>query len=371
MMKQIMIIMIAAILGVIFMGCYTNVPTPSNPENGGLTDNSDNNVSKEIKSDELVSFYLKTEADDYVRIDPQTGEGSPVIYPYGMYTFEMKEEDDKAVVKAVFADADDHRFIDEEMTGEYEFTTDKKALKELDSLMKEHNVPYYNGHAKRNSALGTYIDLDASYASGETLSVYAEGGYSARPTGWDDGFFIAFFDELVKENTGKAYCEDLVEDNSDPEAVKEFSSDQIREIYAELTPDYDHSSVNDEIPYKRYRIQYRSDGLTFYEGVETNCALWTDDFLSEQFDVSDEDIKDIQKWIEDRGLLKYNGWDKKSRISSRMKCTLHVYYESGESLSIDGYGQDAIPAEWDPIEFLSMFRDIAREQGVELFPARD
>lgn len=363
------------LLALLFTGCgrsddsllgriIHNIPTEVEPDgpvdspvDGGTTDFSNPNAPKKIKSDDLVSFHLKTEESQRVRVADETGGARSLIYPSGMYTFDMKESDGKITVHAEFSDK------------AFDFDADEAALAALNQLIKENDVAAMNGHSASNSALGTFIDLEAVYADGERIDIYAEGGVAAVPYGWHSDIFIAFFDKLMQEYTGTAFADSLVEDHSVPGAVKDFSGAKITCIYIEFCPDYDTSSMADEIPFADYRFQYQEGGVPVV-GATGDCALFMDNGMTGEFTASDDDKQALGDWFKDRGLWELNGWDKESTVSRNMDLTLHIYFDNDTELSIEGEGADAIPPAWDPIEFLQFLRDMAAGHGVDLWARR-
>ncbi|MCR4685805.1 MAG: hypothetical protein K5649_10090 [Lachnospiraceae bacterium] len=345
-----------SMLGRILHNLPADVETDS-PVDGGTTDSSDPNAPKQIASDDLISFHLKTEENQRVRVADETGGARSVIYPSGMYTFDMKESDGKITVHAEFAEA------------AFDFDADKAAFSALNQLIKENDVAAMNGHSARNSALGTFIDLEAVYADGERIDIYAEGGISAAPYGWHSEIFIAFFDKLMQEYTGTFFAGSLVEDHSDPGAVKDFSGAKITCIYIEFCPDYDTGSMADEIPFANYRFQFQEGGVPVV-GATGDCALFMDNGMTGEFTASDDDKQALSDWFRGRGLWELNGWDKESTVSGNMDLTLHVYFDNDTELSIEGEGADAIPPAWDPIEFLQFLRNMAAGHGVDLLAGR-
>lgn len=346
-----------ALLSSAFCGCGAQMTPQNSPgddeqiETGGVADHSDPKAPKSIESRDLESFHLRMEVDFTVTIPAKEGEESATVYPTGMYDLSMERVGGDVAVKIDFPDAS------------YEFMTDDSAIISLEELLREHNVASMNGHSQRNSALGTYIDLEAKYASGERISIYAEGGASVIPNGWSEDYFIAFFDGILTKETGKSYASNLVEDNSDPDAVKEFTSDVIGEIYVEFDPDAGSYGTS-EFEYGDYRFQYMKGRNLPYEGVETNAALWIDYDKACEFDCDEEDLNTFNAWIRDCGFQAQNGWNKSTTLPSDMRLELHVSYENGEFLTIEGDGKDALPAAWDPEAFLNMLQDMAERHGV-------
>ena len=313
-------------------------------EDGGVADSSDPDAKKTIKSDDLVSFSLTTEIM-HERVALEGADTAVAVYPGGVYTFTVEEKDGKASVHADFSEES------------YDLEMDGSVLARLNDLIRDNDIASFNGFSKRDSALGTHIDLQADYADGETIRVYGEGGASCIPYGWRDDIFIGFFDGLIKESTGHSFAETLVEDDSVPLA-KDVSPDEITEIYLAFSPDYALSSTADEFPFGDYRLQYVSGGIRAYEGVDKNMALWFDNGLETQFDASDEDMKKIMGFLTDAGLFAANGWNRTSRVDSGMDLELSFYGEGDELLHVEAHGADAMPAKWDPVAFLKLLKEI-------------
>ena len=164
------------------------------------------------------------------------------------------------------------------------------------------------------------------------------------------------------EETGQSYASKLVEDNSDPNAIKEFTSDAIQEIYVEFRTD-SRNYGKSAFEHGDYRFQYTKGHNLPYEGVETNAALWYEFDKVSEFDFEEADLKMFNDWIRDCGFQAQNGWDKSTTLPSSMRLELHIYYESGEYLSIEGDGEDALPSAWDPEAFLGMLQEMANRHG--------
>ncbi|MBR3308192.1 MAG: hypothetical protein IKI75_13190 [Lachnospiraceae bacterium] len=353
-MKRIVLLSICAVLlagcgngGDEMFGIWNN----RNAEARGVTDRSDPKADKNITSEDLKSFSLTFESQGCT-VPSEDGSSGPAVYPWGRYSFEMKEDGGAVTVKADFAGDN------------YEFEADASELKNLARMLKDNNVSAMNGHSKRNSALGDYIDLEADYAGGEKISIYAEGGASAVPYEWRDDIYLTFFDELVERYTGQSFSDSKIEDNSDPDAVKSFSSDEIKEIYVEFGTDPVNGNRKG-FPYGTYRLQLKGEGLP-YTYVDKTCAVWRDNGVVAQFDHSDEDLQALKDWIEQKGFKALNGWDKNGTAGSSISMELHVYYADGESLMLDARGEAAMPPGWDPIEFLQLVQSIAEKHGETL-----
>ncbi len=329
-------------------------PVMEDPEvlEDGMADLSDPNAKKSITSDDLVSFSLRMEESQVMFVDDPNGEYAAVAYPEGIYDLSIEKENDTVHVVADFAG------------NPYEFDADENALAKVNRMLKDNDVPSMNGHSKADSALGSYIDLNARYADDETITIHAEGGASTIPYGWDSSIYVETFDALLKEYTGESFAETLVEDNSDPSAPKTFSSDEIREIYIVVSTDPMNGN-REGFPYGDYRIQYVERGVPVV-GVETNTAVWRKNGMIASFDIDEEDMKEIKSWIASHELASFNGWDKSSTVDSTLKVEMSVYYTDGEAFSINATGKAAMPKEWDTMECLKLFRQIAEKHGEDL-----
>lgn len=322
------------------------------PQTGGVSDHSDPSAVKEIQSDELKEFRLRCENSFGISVSASDGVSAPTNYPAGYYNYEMIKSDDGAEVSVDFAGE------------EFKFTADNEELSNLAKLLKDHDVASMNGHSKRNSALGTYIDFEALYESGEKISIYAEGGASVEPDNWNPVIYVEFFDGLIKKYTGQSYGETLLEDKSDPDALKEFTSDHIQEIYLEFDTNLNNGE-RDGFEYGTYRFQMREGGVP-YQGVDTNAAVWRDAYIVTSFDMTDAEIAAFQEMLNEKNYLSLNGWDKKDLVNSYSLLELHVYYDNGESLTIDARGDSAMPPGWNSTEMLHYLQALAEAHGTSI-----
>lgn len=157
------------------------------PIDGGLTNSSNRNAPKTIQSNVLTKFSLNFLDDgNYIPADPTDR------FPQGRYSLLAERRGNTAHFRLL---CDRHNTLTPLV---FEKDLDTKELDDLHAFLLEHNIPAINGSSKWNSALGTFIDLHAIYDSGETLSVYAEGGASTVPDGWcgTDVFLKFFADKL-------------------------------------------------------------------------------------------------------------------------------------------------------------------------------
>ncbi len=365
-MRKIIVLMLLAALTILCCACSAgrdslmdqikdNIPDnidDTDVIDGGMADLSDPNAKKTITSDDLVSFSLNMEESLIMYVDDPNGKYAAVAYPEGIYDLSIEKENDTVHVVADFAG------------NPYEFDADENALAKVNRMLKDHDVASMNGHSKADSALGSFIDLNARYADDETITIHAEGGASTIPYGWDSSIYVETFDALLKEYTGESFAETLVEDNSDISAPTSFSSDEIGEIYIEVSTD--PMPLNrDGFPYGDYRIQYRDGGVP-YTGIDTNAAVWRDNGAIASFDIDDEDMKLIKDWIASHDLAALNGWDQSSLVDSIHQVEMAVYYTDDETFSITASGKAAMPKQWDTTECLKLFQQIAEKHGEDL-----
>ena len=192
--------------GRFMMNWLTPEPVPEGPmigvpEDGGTTNYSDPNAPKELQSDELVSFrakfLLEGECGEIVNGQFVPDEKN-AKRPEGQYLLTLEKlENGKAAYTAQCRDP-----YEEGYSVDLSFTVDGKTLAQLQEVIAAHQLVKINGFSMWNSALGTYVDVTAQYANGETLSIYGEGGYSASPPGeyWQPQWFIDFFCAVAEEN---------------------------------------------------------------------------------------------------------------------------------------------------------------------------
>ena len=146
---------------------------------GKTKDNSDKNAKKYVDSTELVSFSLSI--NDHVKACESE------MYLSAEYSVFLK--DGKAEVAVIYGE-DKTSFV---------FTADESVLDRLEKIIRENNLAQFNGHSMRNSAIGSYLDLCADYASGERITMYGKGGYAVIPYGFSAEPYVEFFAVLCHE----------------------------------------------------------------------------------------------------------------------------------------------------------------------------
>ena len=113
----------------------------------------------------------------------------PGALPVGRYELYLGPDDDGGLIcRAKFG-----------VYVSVEFSPDRSALRELADLLAEIGAADANGYYASNSALGSYLDVKGDYASGEHLSIHAEGGASVGP-GIDFSKVHSFFNDLAEKN---------------------------------------------------------------------------------------------------------------------------------------------------------------------------
>lgn len=160
------------------------------PADGGLVDCSQKDAPKTIGSETLMAFSLDFRQNYSGRVSESRNP-----FPAGFYRlkaerrgeaayFSLRCEREGTVLPVI---------IEKELP--------LTALDDLRLFLKEKGVESINGSCRRNSALGIFLNLKALYDSGETVTVYAEGGVSTIPYGWcgTDGFVDFFLRQMESE----------------------------------------------------------------------------------------------------------------------------------------------------------------------------
>ena len=151
---------------------------------GGTDNHSNKNAPKIIKSEKITGFSLIVE-DDTIEYENFCGR----------FVMKIEPKDKKFKIslscEKKYSNSDDKHFSKSRIINE-------DTLKELQSIIKKHNVASINGHSKWNSALGNYIDLHIVYDTGETIDVNAEGGCDVVPDNWNQNWFLKFFFDKLK-----------------------------------------------------------------------------------------------------------------------------------------------------------------------------
>ena len=147
---------------------------------GGVYDATDYHAPKHIVSRDIESFSL--------RFAWHGEEGQP--YPHGVWSFSLKRTGRTAEMAMHCDTAGVHVHAQ----------VDASALLRLQELIEARDIVKLNGHARSNTALGELVDLNVTYASGESINVYAEGGCATLPDqDWSPLCFLEFFHHLKDE----------------------------------------------------------------------------------------------------------------------------------------------------------------------------
>ncbi|MBR5381509.1 MAG: hypothetical protein IK136_02695 [Oscillospiraceae bacterium] len=171
-------------------GCASGPVVPGPPETGGVVDNS-TNAPKTITSTELTSCDF-TYLLEYREMPMADGKRE---YPFGLYEFHIAEKDGKAECSMRFRGV-----YSPEAARDLAFTADRSALSGLEKVIRDAEVALSNGHDKVNTALGTSIRFSALYASGEKITIWAEGGASTIPDDFRPKPLFDWFTALAVEN---------------------------------------------------------------------------------------------------------------------------------------------------------------------------
>ncbi len=155
---------------------------------GGTTDLSGRHETPVvISSRELRRFYMTFEY-----MNPSENKKAQERRPDGLYTLTLEQAGEGA---RFFMEWDD-RYGERRET---EFMADASALADLEALLRDHDVAQIDGHAKRNTALGDNMLLEAVYASGESIRAVGEGGgVKPAPRYYQEEWLIDFFRDLAR-----------------------------------------------------------------------------------------------------------------------------------------------------------------------------
>jgi len=170
-------------------GCSSDTPHGP-PEAGGISDHS-TNAPKTIASTELTSCDL-----DYLLAYQEIpmGEGKR-NYPPGSYSFHIAAKEGGAECTMTYRGR-----YDAGSRSEASFTADISAMSSLEQVIRGADIAQNNGHDKTNTALGTHIVFRADYASGEKISIYADGGASTIPAHFSVKPLLDWFTALAEEH---------------------------------------------------------------------------------------------------------------------------------------------------------------------------
>lgn len=344
-MKEVIGMAAAAALSIItflqgiFSGCGLK---PEDAESGGTSDNSDKNAAKTIMSEELTLFEY-----DFNYYGDQYAEGHYFL------SLKLAEDSSEYLIR-----------IEAAASAEISGKTDAEALKSLARLIKEQNTASFNGWHKSNTALGSDMRFTAEYASGERISISAEGGVSAAPD-IDPVPYISFFDELAGKNGESVYGYSFT-DESDESAPKKIKSDTLTEVYCEFYNDTRRNGdgfINGFV-WGKWSINYYRNNKAFANHDENCCicAPGKNYFI----DISETAADRLGQMFKDMGLEKLNGYNVKDE-NGGYEYRLGAIYGK-ESIEINAYGKLAVPEELDFIKILTFLRDYCREAGYDVPP---
>ncbi len=160
---------------------------------GAVTDMSHMDAPKTTTSKDIVAFFVRFAWNDQIG-HSENGMFIPddeQPYPQGIWQLTLKKSQRGAELEMRCDNAGLH------VAG----TVPDIAFRTLQELIELHGVTRLNGHSKRDSALGELLDLSITYASGERITAYAEGGSATLPEKyWDQLWFLDFFRKIAMNN---------------------------------------------------------------------------------------------------------------------------------------------------------------------------
>ncbi len=282
----------------------SNQEVPKVPEDGGTTDLTDENASKEIQSQEISTFQASFYTYDRYEPDEKSG----------MYDISVtKAEDGTCLVKV-------------QGVHNHEVTADGALMAELQSIIDQNNLVSRNGIYRVTAGLAPEYgpwSLNVAYTSGETLS-FTEDGYPYSP--WTKALR-----DLVIQLMAEAGYEDVLPAK---EAVTitsfsfEYREEGINQVYAVINRNGEQTL--------RYS-PYRDDQ--------------TEDFQRDHAAVSGELFEGLQKVIESTGL---DTWEQPvtyindEKLPDDASFAYQVEYESGRFIS-GQYNGSQLPGNWPAI----------------------
>ncbi|NLW69840.1 MAG: hypothetical protein GX061_01980 [Eubacteriaceae bacterium] len=142
---------------------------------GAAEDYTDKKASKSIVSKNIERFYLS-----FFDMRSATVKNTNRFYEY----FLIKKED-----KCLYhceggtnSNIPSDRRLESEVFGE------------LQGLIEDNNLAAFNGHSKRDTALGARMTLKVDYSSKESIFIYCEGSSATFPFGFSVSVFSDFLE---------------------------------------------------------------------------------------------------------------------------------------------------------------------------------
>lgn len=307
MKKSILILLLSLLAAGAIAACGSPAPAPKPPESddepitGGVTDNTDYNAPKTIKSKDLTSLSMQFYAyGDYYS---DVGEG--------LFRYELKEE----AGKLILAETSYYNVASE---------VDKELLAEAQALIDKYHLAGLNGRDRVTGGLppdyGPW-SFKAVYASGEKISFYEDGDPYAE---WTRAFRKLFNRALTE-----AGIEATAPDPAD------YAIDHFSLAFNEGALSYYYSTIETE------------------RGVKVWCRVWDMD--------KNESVSERYAGTEDGFLEKFSEvieTDELQRLDTRGSqfiehtpdgfLEIHIDYESGRQIYGD-YGPDEIPEVWGEV----------------------
>ena len=128
-------------------------------ERGGTEVTQDKNAPTKIESTELVSLDCNASTISVVGVEEKGLE-------YGRYYFKCQQDKESGKVTGTYGFKPQYGDLTE-----YSFETDRLFLTDLDAIIKDSSIAYYNGEHRHTNGIPNDFgySFEAEYASGEKI----------------------------------------------------------------------------------------------------------------------------------------------------------------------------------------------------------
>ena len=183
----VMILTALTVFPFLFGSCKK--PPQEDPQPTGTTELHE--PTGAVKSVDLVSFTAEFIQEGMY----ETGHERSLICRPGRYAYSLAPDESGTMVCSMR-----YRSVyNETEPVTYAFPVAADVLTSLQKVLEDSGIAEQNGFYGWNSALGTFVDIVGTYASGEKLTVYGEGGVSAAPP-CDVDALTVFFNRIAREH---------------------------------------------------------------------------------------------------------------------------------------------------------------------------
>ena len=157
-MKLILLCIIGLVLLLITSGCSCS----SQKQRGGTEVTPDKNAPTKIESTELISLDCNASTSSMVGVEEKGLE-------YGRYYFKCQLDTETGKVTGTYGFKPIHDYSSD--VTDYSFETDSSFLTDLDTIIKNSSIIYYNGEHRHTNGIPNEFgySLNAEYASGEVI----------------------------------------------------------------------------------------------------------------------------------------------------------------------------------------------------------